>query len=83
MRPMWDQSKPIDRKWYPPDPSLEVPVVPYRHQARKLHPMQWFTYIIVIITCLAILYSLLNTYIFLNDLQVVLEQFGRSLRGAN
>jgi hypothetical protein len=92
MRGLWDGSRPVgtdpgfgpgfipwgDRAHAPV--SYSEPIIPSRHRARKLHPMQWVTYIFVIITCIAVLCSLLNTYIFLNNLQEAIAEFGKSFQ---
>jgi len=49
-----------------------------RRPRLKLHWMQWVTYIIVIITCLTVLYGMLETYLFLSRLQDALASFADS-----
>jgi len=46
---------------------------------QKLHPMQWATYITVIITCLVVLYWTLEAVLFLQNLSDVLEKFSNQL----
>lgn len=41
--------------------------------------LQGVTYVFVIITCLAVLYGMLETYLFIQDLKEGLRQFGESL----
>lgn len=58
-----------------PDPP-ELETVEVEH---KLHPMQWITYIVVVVTCLAVLYGFLELVLFVNNLSNVLEEFSNRL----
>jgi hypothetical protein len=45
---------------------------------KKLHPMQWVTYIVVNITCVLLLYALLEAYLFIGRVQDVLSKLGEA-----
>jgi hypothetical protein len=64
-----------------PMPSYQTPAqAPPRDRARKLHPMQWATYIIVIVTCVAVLYAMLETKMFIDNVQVALQDFANNFK---
>jgi hypothetical protein len=78
-------SQPVDPKWLPQDPALTDRANPQPVQwasKPKLHPMQWITYIIVIITCIATLYALLETYLFIQHVQQAAQQFVDHMRAS-
>lgn len=59
---------------------LALPAVEVVVAKSKLHPFQIVTYSVVIATCLIVLYSLLETYLFLGRLQEALQQLAESFQ---
>jgi hypothetical protein len=45
---------------------------------KRLHPMQWVTYITVVITCLVVMYAMLETYLFIGRVQDALSKLGEA-----
>ena len=45
----------------------------------RLHWYQWVVYSVVLITCVAVLYSLVEVYLFLSRLQEALQQLANSV----
>jgi hypothetical protein len=62
-------------------PVAEPEPVELTSMKRGLHPYQWVVYTVVLITCVAVLYSLVEGYLFIGRLQDALQEFGNGLQG--
>jgi hypothetical protein len=76
----WDDRKssllqqPIDPKWLPKDPTLDARAEPkFITVQRRLHWLQIVTYVVVILTCLIIVYSIVDAYVAIGHLKEALS----------
>jgi hypothetical protein len=65
----WDRMQP-GKGTLRPYISQEIPPVKVKH---NLHWFQWFTYLLVCFTCIAVLISIIDTYLFINHVQAALQ----------
>jgi hypothetical protein len=70
----WDRMRPGKGTPWPSQEIDSIEPLQVEHVRRGLHWFQWLTYIIVILTCVAVLITIVNTYVFIGHIQNAVQQ---------